>query len=138
MVGVTHVVEDNQDKGKEENGQNKDKDKKDKDRTSGVPGLGLSDGSSADGTGVSVPPEPREATDQEALDAGPDEAADDGEGPATGGDLTGDLGLDLLLTTGAGDELSFVGELDFRTGSLRWGTGTGTGTGSVDCDPRWS
>ena len=88
MVGVTNVVEDNQDKGKEKNGDNKDKDKNDKDRTSGVPGLSLSDGSSADGTGVSVPPEPRETLDQEAQEAGPEEAADDGEGPAEGGDLT--------------------------------------------------
>ena len=118
MVGVTPVVHDNQDKGKEENGQNNDTD----DRTSGEPGLGVSDGSLTEGAGVGEPPEPREATDQEALDAGPDEAADDGEGPATVGDLTGDLGHDLLLTTGAGDELSFVGELDFRTGSLRWET----------------
>jgi len=71
---------------------------------------------------VSVPPEIREATDQEAEDAGPEAATEDGPGQATGGDLTGDLGHDLLLTNGAGDALSFVGELDLRSGSLRRGT----------------
>ena len=71
---------------------------------------------------MSVPPEIREATDQEAEDAGPKAATEDGPGQATGGDLTGDLGHDLVLTNGAGDALSFVGELDLRTGSLRWGT----------------
>ena len=71
---------------------------------------------------MSVPPEIREATDQEAQDAGPEAATDDGEGPATGGDLTGDLGHDLVLTNGAGDALSFAGELDLRSGSLRRGT----------------
>ena len=58
---------------------------------------------------MSVPPEIREATE-------------DGPGQATGGDLTGDLGHDLVLTNGAGDALSFVGELDLRSGSLRRGT----------------
>ena len=71
---------------------------------------------------MSVPPEIREATDQEAEDAGPEAATEDGPGQATGGDLTGDLGHDLVLTNGAGDALSFVGELDLRSGSLRRGT----------------
>ena len=71
---------------------------------------------------MSVPPEIREATDQEAEDAGPKAATEDGPGQATGGDLTGDLGHDLVLTNGAGDALSFVGELDLRSGSLRRGT----------------
>ena len=71
---------------------------------------------------MSVPPEIREETDQAAQDAGPEAAAEDGPGQATGGDLTGDLGHDLLLTNGAGDALSFVGELDLRSGSLRRGT----------------
>ena len=83
---------------------------------------------------MSVPPEIREATDQEAEDAGPKAATEDGPGQATGGDLTGDLGHDLLLTTGAGDGLRFGGELDFRTGSLRivlsWTLALNTG--SVD------
>merc|ERR1711988_1680865 len=119
LVEVTSLACDKYDRQKEEKcGQKKDTD----DRTSREPGLSLSDDSSAEGTGVSVPPEIREATDQEAQDAGPEAATEDGPGQATGGDLTGDLGHDLVLTNGAGDALSFVGELGLRSGSLRRGT----------------
>merc|ERR1711988_1182541 len=60
LVEVTSLACDKYDRQKEEKcGQKKDTD----DRTSREPGLSLSDDSSAEGTGVSVPPEIREATD---------------------------------------------------------------------------
>ena len=51
-------------------------------------GFGLIDDSLALRAGVGVPPEAREAGDQAAQDAWPQEAGDEEEGPARGGDLT--------------------------------------------------
>jgi len=72
---------------------------------------------------VSVPPREQEQEDPRDPRR-EDEAGLDGPGQveATAVFLPLDLGHDLLLTTGAGDGLRFVVEIDFRTGSLRWGT----------------
>ena len=131
LVGVTSLAcIDNYDR------QNYEKKKK-KDTDSREPVPSLSNGSLAAGTGVSVP---RREQEQEAEpgtrradEAGPGQDRETAETVITA-QCTGDLGHDLLLTTGAGDGLRFGGELDFRTGSLRivlsWTLALNTG--SVD------